>query len=87
MTTLVHSPALACVDPASHKGFVLWGHKIVEWATHDGGCRKDTIIGAILDIAVHGKTIEDKQSARGLGGKMGITIGSVGEKVVDGKGL
>jgi len=82
LTTLVHSPALACVDPASHKGFVLWGHKIVEWATHDGDSRKDTIVGAILDIAAHGETIEDEKSARGLGDKMGITIGPVGEKVI-----
>jgi hypothetical protein len=87
LATLVHSPTLASVNIASHQGFVFWSYEIVEWAPHDGSGRKDTVVGAILDVAVYGEAIKDKKGARGLGGKMGITRGPVGKKIVYGRRL
>jgi hypothetical protein len=87
LASFVDSPALASVDPTSHQTLVFFGHEIVEWASHYGCCREHAIIGAIIDVTMFREAVEDKESARGLGGKLRVTRGSVGTNVIDRKGL
>ena len=66
---------------------MFWSYEIVEWPAHDCGGRKDTIVGAIFNIAIDGEAIENQERARRLSGKAGITRGPVGKKIVYAKGL
>lgn len=87
MATLVDPPSLAGLDPAPHKVLVPRGHEIIEWASHNCGGREHAIVRTILDVAMCRKAVQDEESATGLGGKFGVTGGTVGKKVVYGKRL